>query len=74
MATIVSESLDRLSQTIEKFNSKIILPSVWPTTLGNHIWIEEVWVNYIINAIKYGGEPPIVEIGYDIRNQRKGER
>lgn len=73
MATIVSESLDRLSQTIEKFNSKIILPSVWPTTLGNHIWIEEVWVNYIINAIKYGGEPPIVEIGYDIETKEKGK-
>ncbi|NLF76891.1 MAG: HAMP domain-containing histidine kinase, partial [Chloroflexi bacterium] len=24
---------------------------------------EEVWANYINNAIKYGGEPPCVELG-----------
>jgi two-component system, sensor histidine kinase and response regulator len=32
-------------------------------------WITEVWVNYINNAIKYGGNralqiKPIVELGY----------
>ncbi|NIU88722.1 MAG: hybrid sensor histidine kinase/response regulator, partial [Nitrosopumilaceae archaeon] len=26
-------------------------------------WIEEVWYNYISNAIKYGGSPPVIELG-----------
>jgi signal transduction histidine kinase len=28
-------------------------------------WVEEVWVNYIDNAIKYGGAPPTIELGAD---------
>lgn len=66
MAYIVNESLLRLTQPIEKSNAEIILPATWPTALGNVLWIEEVWVNYIINAIKYGGNPPKIEIGYNI--------
>jgi signal transduction histidine kinase len=31
--------------------------------LGYAPWIEEVWVNYLSNAIKYGGRPPRVELG-----------
>ena len=27
------------------------------------IWVEEVWVNYISNALKYGGQPGRVELG-----------
>jgi signal transduction histidine kinase len=26
-----------------------------------------VWVNYLSNALKYGGRPPRLELGYDIR-------
>ena len=26
---------------------------------------EEIWVNYISNAIKYGGDPPRAELGAD---------
>jgi len=36
---------------------------VWPIALGHAPWIEEVWVNYLSNAIKYGGWPPRVELG-----------
>ncbi len=34
--------------------------------LGYAPWVEEVWVNYLSNAIKYGGrggEPPRMELG-----------
>jgi signal transduction histidine kinase len=33
--------------------------------LGYAPWLEEVWANYISNAIKYGGQPPLVELGAD---------
>ena len=32
--------------------------------MGHAPWIEEVWVNYITNAIKYGGEPPEIRLGW----------
>jgi len=31
--------------------------------VGYEQWVEEVWVNYVSNAIKYGGQPPRVELG-----------
>jgi signal transduction histidine kinase len=30
--------------------------------MGYAPWVEEVWVNYLSNAIKYGGKPPQVEL------------
>lgn len=34
--------------------------------IGYSPWLEEVWFNYISNAIKYGGQPPLLELGCDI--------
>ena len=31
--------------------------------MGHQPWVEEIWVNYLSNAIKYGGRPPKVELG-----------
>ena len=68
MGNIVEESIKRLSQKIKETEAKINLPDIWPVTLGNTYWIEEVWVNYLSNAIKYGGNPLQIEIGVDIEN------
>jgi signal transduction histidine kinase len=66
-ARILREALGRLSNLIEQHQAQIIAPPfeerAWPIVLGNQVWIEEVWVNYISNAIKYGGRPPRVEVG-----------
>jgi signal transduction histidine kinase len=63
MESIVAEALQRLSYMIETYGAKIILPESWPLALGRGPWIEEVWVNYLSNGIKYGGRPPYVELG-----------
>jgi PAS domain S-box-containing protein len=57
------ESLQRLVDMIEEYRAEIILPESWPVALGYGPWIEEVWANYVNNAIKYGGRPPRVELG-----------
>ena len=41
------------------------MPDEWPIAVGYEPWIEEVWLNYINNAVKYGGEPPVLELGSD---------
>ncbi len=65
MASIVTEVQKRLSGLIEKSQTEIIVPppTSWPVALGHPPWIEEVWMNYLSNAIKYGGRPPRVELG-----------
>jgi PAS domain S-box-containing protein len=63
MASIVNEALGRLHDLIEDCRAEIILPDSFPAALGYAPWVEEVWFNYISNALKYGGRPPRVEIG-----------
>jgi PAS domain S-box-containing protein len=68
MAAIVQEACQRLVQISIDYHAEITLPaaSAWPVTLGYDLWIEEVWVNYLSNAIKYGGRPPRVELGVEM--------
>jgi two-component system sensor histidine kinase/response regulator len=63
MARIVTEARLRLARPIQEHQAEIVVPDAWPKALGYAPWIEEVWVNYLSNAIKYGGRPPRVELG-----------
>lgn len=65
MAGVVSAARQRLWSVIEDSASELIIPdaSTWPTVVGYAPWVEEAWINYISNAIKYGGRPPRVELG-----------
>jgi two-component system sensor histidine kinase/response regulator len=63
MASIVVETRNRLSNLIAEHEAKIVVPAAWPTAAGHRPWVEEIWVNYLSNAIKYGGKPPKVELG-----------
>jgi signal transduction histidine kinase len=63
MAAIVSEALTRLSNEITASQARVSIPDQWPDVLGYRPWIEEVWANYMSNAIKYGGTPPQIELG-----------
>lgn len=65
MRAIVVEACERLATRIEESETLIIIPDDLPSAVGYAPWVEEVWVNYIGNAIKYGGTPPHVEIGAD---------
>lgn len=67
MAKIVEEVQSRLAYMIEEYQAELIVPSTWPTALGYGPWVEEVWVNYLSNAIKYGGQPPQIELGATVR-------
>jgi signal transduction histidine kinase len=60
---IVSEVHERLGALITEYQPEIILPPGWPQAYGYTPWIEEVWANYLSNAMKYGGQPPRVELG-----------
>jgi two-component system sensor histidine kinase/response regulator len=63
MARILSEVQKRVAPMVAEYQAEVILSDDWPAALGYASWIEEVWVNYISNAIKYGGSPPRIELG-----------
>jgi signal transduction histidine kinase len=66
MARIIEETLHRLRNVIPDYQPEISLPAEWPLALGHAPWIEEVWVNYLSNALKYGGNPPRLELGGEL--------
>jgi len=63
MAQIVAAARQRLVSIIKEHGAEIVIPETWPVALGYGPWVEEVWANYLSNAIKYGGQPPYVELG-----------
>lgn len=66
MHPIVENALERMQRAIAEAGVKIRQPPSWPQALGHGPWLEEVWANYISNAINYGGSPPEVELGADV--------
>jgi len=79
MGAIIAEAQDRLSGLIADYGVDIVMPDAWPEVLGYAPWIEEVWTNYISNAIKYGGRPgekarPKVTLGFDTLEEQQMAR
>jgi signal transduction histidine kinase len=63
MAKIVTEVGERLAYFTEENLAEIITPNSWPGALGKPSWVQQVWFNFMSNAVKYGGQPPQVELG-----------
>jgi two-component system sensor histidine kinase/response regulator len=64
MSDIVTKVIEeRLPHEIKQCQAQIKLADIWPTIPGYQPWLEEVWMNYISNGLKYGGKPPHLELG-----------
>jgi signal transduction histidine kinase len=63
MPAIMMEVQARLWHEIQEKGATVILPQEWLPARGHTIWVEEIWVNYVTNALKYGGTPPQVTLG-----------
>jgi signal transduction histidine kinase len=70
MGRIVGESLQRLAYLIESSQGEVTVPREWPVASGYAPWVEEVWANYLSNGLKYGGRPPRLELGAEVRSER----
>ncbi|CAG0929281.1 partial Phytochrome-like protein cph1, partial [Planctomycetaceae bacterium] len=65
MSGVIDEVLQRLAESIASSGADIHQPdrAGWPIAWGHAPWVEEIWVNYLSNAIKYGGDRPCIELG-----------
>jgi two-component system, sensor histidine kinase and response regulator len=61
--TLINVIEQRLLFMLEQAQAEIIYTQELPPALGYAPWIQEIWANYISNAIKYGGKPPKIHIG-----------
>lgn len=62
IGAILEAAQKRLSQLINSCSAEVIVATGWPSAVGYAPWVEEIWVSYLENAIRYGGQPPRVEI------------
>ena len=69
MGQIVAQVQERLNFMISEYNAQIQLPREWSIARGYAPWITEVWINYLSNALKYGGKPPTIVLGSDRQDQ-----
>ncbi len=65
MRELIHNVLARLEHEIEHYRATITFSEKarWIPVIGYAPWVEEVWVNYLTNAMKYGGNHPKVIIG-----------
>lgn len=71
MFSIIKQAEERLAPMLRQCQGEIIYTvQEWPIAEGYAPWIEEVWANYLSNALKYGGNPPQLQIGADVQLDR----
>ncbi|MFZ1397383.1 MAG: GAF domain-containing sensor histidine kinase [Candidatus Promineifilaceae bacterium] len=63
MKLIVEEARQRLAHLNRQHGVSVTVPDEWPLATGYAPWVEEIWVNYMSNGIKYGGHPPKLTLG-----------
>ncbi|HNQ87908.1 MAG TPA: response regulator [Verrucomicrobiota bacterium] len=66
MGALVKRVLSRMEYEIRDRQAEVSVAETWPPAAGHVPWIEEVWSNYVANALKYGGrdgQPPCIALG-----------
>jgi two-component system sensor histidine kinase/response regulator len=70
MEPVIQEALGRVEHLVQQSCAQVEPPATWPAALGHGPWIAEVWTNYLSNAVKYGGQPPRIQLGADLVAER----
>ena len=63
MGEIVQNTCALLHSMIVQTGTYITRPETWPLVVGYAPWVEHIWSNYMSNAIEYGGNPPLIDLG-----------
>lgn len=70
LASSVHEAQHRLASFAQERKAEIHVAEDWPMVIGENQWLEEVWSNYLSNAIKYGGQPPKIAIDWELTSEQ----
>jgi signal transduction histidine kinase len=70
MDMLLDEAILAFMIPIQEQNINFDIVGKMPNALGYADWIKTVWLNYISNAIKYGGKTPNIKIHAEIKGDR----
>lgn len=65
MGAVIANACEQLADTLKSSGAQLTMPPSWAEAIGYAPWMEQVWVNFLSNAVKYGGTPPLIELGVD---------
>ena len=70
MLALADDATDQLSALMLDQDAEGVVENRtgWPRALGYEPWITQVWINYLTNALKYGGDPPRITIGGELQS------
>jgi signal transduction histidine kinase len=67
MADAVFPALQRLESRIYRGQAVVIEPQSWPVVPGVVGWLEMIWWQLVLNALKHAGTKPRIELGWETR-------
>jgi len=65
MDSVVNNVLERLEGEIKQKNITVQRPDDWPTAQGVAVWLEVVWWNLLVNALKHTHSSMSIQLGGD---------
>lgn len=65
MDEAVGNSLDRLNSTVVERGAVVSQPDGWPEAGGVPAWVEMIWQNLILNALRHGPERPRIGLEWE---------
>ena len=68
MLAIAADAIDQLAPTLQEQHAELVIVEreAWPRARGYGPWLTQVWMNYLSNALKYGGNPPQATLGAEL--------
>jgi signal transduction histidine kinase len=66
MDEIIANVKNSVESMRVKHHASLLIPNDLPTAYGYQSWVEQIFTNYLTNAIKYGGTPPIIQVKAEI--------
>lgn len=65
MDAIVDRTLHVLDAEVKQRRAVIHRPSTWPEVMGVEKWLETIWWNLIVNALRHGRPLSAIQLGWD---------
>ena len=70
MLPLVQYCVDTLHAHIQEAGARVEIEGELPTAPAQKIWATQIWMNFLSNAVKYGGDPPVIKV----RGRRENDR
>jgi signal transduction histidine kinase len=68
MAGVVAMALQRMEVRISRKGALVVEPPSWPEVRGVSPWLENIWVNFLSNALEHTSEKPRIELSWREEN------